>query len=121
MFALRGASEGDACPSFWERDQSLENVAFAVRSERMSIATVAQFAKDPVPFIKAAEDGQTIHLLRNGKRVARLTPEPTRQARGKVSAAELASWISREQPFFDSMRGKSRGKSAVRTLEESRR
>ena len=87
----------------------------------MSMATVAQFAKDPVSFIKAAEHGQTIHLLRNGKRIARLSPEPPRPARGKVSAEELASWISREQPFFESMRGKSRGKSAVRTLEESRR
>ncbi len=87
----------------------------------MSIATVTQFAKDPASFIEAAEHGQTIHLLRNGKRVARLSPEPTRGVRRKVSAAELASWISREQPFFDSMRGKSRGKSAVRALEESRR
>ena len=87
----------------------------------MSKATVAQFTKDPVSFIEAAEHGQTIRLLRNGRPVARLSPEPPRQSRAKVSAAELASWIAREQPFFDSMRGKSRGKSAVRTLEESRR
>ncbi len=93
----------------------------------MSIATVAQFAKDPVSFIEAAEHGQTVHLLRNGKRVARLSPEPARASapacrrRGKLTADDLTSWMVREQPFFDSMRGKSRGKSAVRSLQESRR
>ena len=93
----------------------------------MSTATVAQFAKDPVSFIEAAEHGQTVHLLRNGKRVARLLPEPATgsaripRERGQPTAEDLASWMAREQPFFDSMRGKSRGKSAVRSLEESRR
>ena len=87
----------------------------------MSIATVAQFAKDPVSFIEAAEHGQTVHLLRNGKRVARLSPEPARAPRGKLTADDLASWMAREQRFFDSMRGKSRGKSAIRSLQESRR
>ncbi len=87
----------------------------------MSTATVAQFAKDPAAYIEAAEHGKTIHLLRNGRRVARLSPEPPRPARGKISAGDLDSWLSRERPFFDSMRGKSRGKSAVRALEESRR
>lgn len=83
----------------------------------MSTATVAQFAKDPASFIEAVEHGQTILLLRNGKRVARLTPEPAQ----KSGQAKLDSWLAREQPFLDSMNGKSRGKSPVRTLEKSRR
>lgn len=87
----------------------------------MSTATVAQFAKDPTSFIEAVEHGQTILLLRNGKRIARLTPEPKRKAPGKSTVTTLDSWIAREQPFLDLMNGKSRGKSAVRALEDSRR
>lgn len=87
----------------------------------MSTATVAQFAKDPASFIEAVEHGQTILLLRNGKRIARLTPEPQRKAPAKSTVTNLDSWLTREQPFLDSMSGKSRGKSAVRALEESRR
>jgi antitoxin (DNA-binding transcriptional repressor) of toxin-antitoxin stability system len=99
----------------------LENAPFSASNVVMSIATVAQFAKDPVSFIEAAEHGQTVHLLRNGKRVARLSPEPARPARGKLTTDDLTSWIAREQPFLNSMRGKSRGKSAVRSLQKSRR
>jgi antitoxin (DNA-binding transcriptional repressor) of toxin-antitoxin stability system len=90
----------------------------------MSSATVAQFEKNPAAFIEAAEHGQTIVVLRNGKRVARLTPEPAsekRSASRKVSKAELDAWIECEQPFFDSMSGKVHGKSAVHALKESRR
>ena len=94
---------------------------FLIYGTEMSTATVAQFAKDPISFIEAVEHGQTIHLLRNGKRVARLTPEPERISRTQLSAADLESWIAREQPFLDSMRGKAHGKSAIKALEESRR
>lgn len=91
----------------------------------MSTATVAQFTRNAAAFIKAAEHGKTILLLRNGKRVARLTPEPAqttaRASDRKISAADLDVWIEGEQSFFDSMRGKVHGKPAVRALQESRR
>ena len=91
----------------------------------MSTATVAQFALNAAAFIEAAEHGKTILLLRNGRRVARLTPEPApataRASRRKIGTADLDAWIEGEQPFFDSMRGKVHGKSTVRALQESRR
>ena len=91
----------------------------------MNAATVAQFARNAAAFIEAAERGKTILLLRKGRRVARLTPEPApataRASRRKIATADLDAWIEGERSFFDSMRGKVHGKSAVRALQESRR
>ena len=91
----------------------------------MSTATVAQFARNAAAFIRAAEHGKTILLLRNGRRIARLTPEPAqttaRASHRRISAADLDVWVEGEQSFFASMRGKVHGKPAVRALQESRR